>query len=259
MNESFFSTSLAAHPEIVALGVIILGFIVARLASAGVGHGLNALDKRTARITTSDASMFSPRLIAFVRAIVFWVILIFSVALALQLLGLGGLSAILGVVIEFIPQALVGFFIVVAGHLLGLVAKNLVTQLDPNLTADSFVPRLLYGIFVVVAVVMGLQQVNVDITFVTRLILILVAVTGGGLVIAFALGARQHVANLMAHRELGRLNVGERIRIDDTEGRIVEIHGTGVDIATDDGIATIPAARFAETRVLRIRGGEEDG
>ena len=259
MNESFFTDGLAAHSELVALAVLILGFVAARLAGIGVGFGLNVLDKRTARIATSDSSVFSPRLIGFVKAFVFWLVLIFSIALALQLLGVGGISAMLDVIIQFIPQALVGFVIVVSGHLLGLLVRNLVTQINDDLTTDSLGPRLLHGTFVVVALVMGLQQVNVDITFVTHLILILVAIAGGGLILAFALGARRHVANLMAHKELGRLSIGERIRIDDTEGMIVEVHGTGVDIATDEGIATIPAARFAEAIVLRMRGDKDDG
>ena len=70
--------------------------------------------------------------------------------------------------------------------------------------------------------------------------------------LAFALGARRHVANLLAHRELARINVGERIRIDDVEGVVVEIHDTAVDVTTKHGVATVPAARFAESTVLRL-------
>ncbi|NNF16405.1 MAG: mechanosensitive ion channel, partial [Gammaproteobacteria bacterium] len=103
-----------------------------------------------------------------------------------------------------------------------------------------------------VAIVMALQHVGIDITFVTRLLLILVAVVGGGLMLAFAIGARCHVANLLAHRELSRIAVGEYIRIDEVQGKVVEIHNTAVDIATAEGIATIPAARFAEVNVLRL-------
>ena len=77
--------------------------------------------------------------------------------------------------------------------------------------------------------------------------------------LAFALGATRHVANLLAHRELSRISVGERIRVDELEGTVVEIHSTAVDIATKDGIATIPAARFAETSVLRLREDRGDG
>jgi hypothetical protein len=62
----------------------------------------------------------------------------------------------------------------------------------------------------------------------------------------------------VAHRELERFTVGERIRIDGEEGRIVEIHRTGIDIATSEGIASIPAARFASKSVLRLGDKQED-
>ena len=58
------------------------------------------------------------------------------------------------------------------------------------------------------------------------------------------------------NRELERLTPGERIRIDDEEGTVIEIHTTGVDIATAEGVVTIPAARFAELKLLRPH---EDG
>ena len=79
----------------------------------------------------------------------------------------------------------------------------------------SAAPRLLYLAIMAVAVVMGLQHVNVDITFVTQLVLILVGMVSAGLTLAFSLGARRHVANLLARRELSRLAVGDRVKIGD--------------------------------------------
>ena len=57
----------------------------------------------------------------------------------------------------------------------------------------------------------------------------------------------RHVANLLARRELSRLAIGERIRVDGVEGDIVDIYNTGLDIATEDGITSIPAARARST------------
>lgn len=260
MEETFLSRNLAAHPELVAIGVLVLGFFVARLASLALGNALGALDRRMARLTTTESSAFSPRMIALSRAFVFWLVLILAVMLAVRRLDGGGAS--LGLndnAIAFIPNALIAFAIVVAGHLLGLLASNLLIKLNEDLPAESFGPRLLHGAIVVVAIVMGLKHIGVDITFVTRLLLILVAVVGGGLMLAFALGAKRHVANLLAHREVGRLAIGQRIRVDGVEGSIVEIHSTGVDVATKEGIASIPAARFAELCVLRLREDEHGG
>lgn len=250
---------LVVRDELLALVILVIGVILARLASMATGALLDYLDRRSARLSTTEDSLISPKLIRVVRAVLFWLIVVIAISYALQVLGVGGLSEMLSNVLVFVPQLMVGFTIIVAGHIVGLLASHVVSNLSEELTISSFAPRLAYYIIVVVAVVMGLQHIQVDITFVTLLLSIAFAVTGAGLMLAFALGARQHVANLIARRELSRLVVGERIRIDGIEGEIVEIHSTGVDIATEDGVASVPAARFAQTSVLKLSETDQDG
>jgi len=87
---------------------------------------------------------------------------------------------------------------------------------------------------------------------VTQLALIVLAALLGALSLAFALGARQHVANLMAQSELSRYATGDRLRIDGDEGIIVEIYRTGLTLTTDEGIVSIPASRLANGRVVQV-------
>ncbi|NNE61320.1 MAG: hypothetical protein HKN35_10520, partial [Woeseia sp.] len=142
MDTSVVSESIAAHPEIFAIALLVLGFIVARLASFAVGHALASLDRRMARVTTSDTSILSPRLITLTRAFVFWLVLILAVALAARVLGVGGDTESLNdQFIRFLPQALVAFAIVVTAHLAGLLAANILVQLNDNIAADSLGPR----------------------------------------------------------------------------------------------------------------------
>lgn len=252
MTDPATVADVSAYSEILALAVFVAGIVAARLASVAVGWALNALDSRMARLSTSETGAISPRLIKLSRAIVFWLVLILAVAMSLRLLGIGGISRLLAGLIDFIPQLLIALAIIVAGHLLGLLASGLLTQLYDDIPADSLGPKLLHGMFVAVAVVMGLQQIDINITFITQLLLILIAVVSAGLMLAFALGAQRHVANLLAHRELDRLSIGERIRVDEVEGTIVEIHTTGVDVSTDEGVVSVPSARFAVTHVVRL-------
>lgn len=247
---------LLSRDEVAAIAILILGAIVARLASTAVGWLLGWLERRTARLATSDKVIITPSLVRVTRAVVFWLVLILAVSYALRLLDVGSISTLLLTVSDFIPQLMVGFAIVVAGHVLGLVASHLVAELGAGLSAESLGPRLMHGAIVVVAVVIGLKHVGVDISFITQLILVAFAVTGSGLMLAFALGARQHVANLLARRGLSHLAVGDRIRVDDIEGELVALHGTRIDVATDDGIVSIPAARLAETPVAVLSGRE---
>lgn len=248
---------LAARNELIAIAIIVAGVIVARLASIATAAVLGFLDRRAAQITTTEQGLITPQLIRVTRAIVFWLIVILAVSYALRVIGVGGVSTMLSTVIGFVPQLLVAFTIVVAGHVVGLVASHIVAELSDDVTTSSIGPRLLHGSILVIAIVMGLQHVDVDISFVTQLILMLVAIVGGGLMLAFALGARRHVANLLARRELSRLFIGDRIRVGDIEGEVVDIHATGVDVATDDGIASVPAALLAESAFVRKAGSEE--
>ena len=247
-----------ARDEVIAIAILILGVIAARLASIAAGAMLGLLDRRAAQLATTEDALVSPKLIRVIRAVLFWLIVVLAISYALAVLGVGGLSTMLVNFMDFVPQILVGFTIVVAGHVIGLLASHVASNLDSDTSTSSLAPRLVYGTIVVVAVVMGLQHVNVDISFVTQLLLIGVAVAGSGLMLAFGLGARQHVANLLARRELSRLAVTDRIRIDGVEGDIVDIHATGVDIATAEGVVSVPAARFADTSVLRFKKVSKD-
>ena len=259
MDESAAALSFAGRSELIALAILIGGLVIARLASVLVGRGLGTLDRRAARYAVSETTVLSPKVIRVTRAFFFWLILVLAVALSLRVLGIGGLSVGLTGLIDFAPRALVAFSIVVVGHLLGLTASHLIAQLDDDITTASVGPRLAHGFILAVAIVMGLQHVSVDISFVTRLLLILVGTVSAGLMLAFALGARQYVANLLARRELSRLAIGQRIRVDGIEGSIVDIYSTGLDIVTDEGIASVPAARLAEIGVLRTTATEDDG
>jgi hypothetical protein len=259
MNDSSIATTLASHSELVALGILIAGVIVARLASLGVGSVLNALDRRAALFATTETSVLSPRVISITRIFFFWLILIFAISLSLSVLGISGISAALESIIEFAPKALIAFSIVVVGHLLGLVASHLISELDSEATTASVGPRMAHGSIVVIATILAVQNIGVDITFIRRLILILVGSVSAGFMLAFALGARQYVGNLLASRQMSRLLVGQRIRVGEVEGEIIEIYDTGLDIATEEGIASVPAARLVNEGLLRIAEKDDNG
>lgn len=252
MDETSTPLSFASRPEIVALITLIGGIILARVASLGVGALLRAIDRQSVKLTTTEDSLIPPGLIRVSRVFVFWLLVAGSVLVALRVMGIGGLPELLNAVLGFMPKLFIAFSIIVAGHLLGLFLAQMLSRLSDSWSAKSAVPRLLYIAVMAVAVVMGLQHVNVDITFVTQLVLILVGTISAGLMLAFSLGARRHVANLLARRELSRLAVGDRVKVGDVEGNIVDIHSTAVDLATEEGIASVPAARLAEEGFIRI-------
>lgn len=257
MNRSTLAEIYAAHPEIAAVLILVLGFFFARLARSLVGHLLAALDRHTARYATRETGIVSPEFIGFTKGLTFWVIFLLALVSALHLLGIDGLSSATSALFALIPKLLIGFAIIGAGHLLGLLLRSLTARLADTIDTDSLGPRLVHGTVLMIAVVLGLQHLGIDITFITQLVLVLLVVVLGGLALAFALGARRHTANLIASTELQRYGTGDRLQIGAYRGTVVSIHRTGLELATEEGVVAIPASRFAEEPVLRLTG--EDG
>jgi hypothetical protein len=255
MEPTTITGGIAQYPEIAALLVLIVGVFAARILRNLVGYILESADRRLARYATTEGSLVSANLVKAGKLTTFWLVISLSVLVALRLLGVHELSIVLEAAIGFVPKLMIGLAIIGAGHLLGLSSRTLVARMATGVTADAIGPRMLHASILVIAVVMGLQQMGIDIRFITDLVLVLVTVVLGGMALAFALGARQHVANIIAQVELRRYVVGEKIRIGSIEGTIVEIHSTGINLSVPEGVVAIPAARFTRLAVTRLGDG----
>jgi hypothetical protein len=209
------------------------------------------LDQRIARYSTSGSYVVSPTRVGLLRAGVFWLTLVISIIFALRLLGVGGFATALDQVLAFVPSLLVGLAIIGVGHLLGIIVRDLVGRVGGGSGTD-LAPRISYVAVLIVAVIMSLQEMGIDTSFLTQLMLVFLVVSLGGLTLAFALGAREYVANLIARAELERYSVGDLLKVGEYQGTVVAIRSTGVDLATDLGIVSIPASRFARQAVVQL-------
>lgn len=241
-----------SYPELIAVAVLVLAFLLGKLADSAVRRILLLADRIVARYGTRQQRLFSP---AFQRALglfTYGTVLVVGVMIAVRLLDIDVLSGWLDGALGYVPRVVVGLFIIGMGNVVGALLRNISAGMLTDGNANAAGPRLVHAGVVVVAVITGLEQLGLDVSFVTDLALILLAALVGGLSLAFALGARDYVANLMAQPELTRYATGERLRIDGDEGVVVEIHRTGLTLATDEGLVTIPGARLAAGRVVRI-------
>lgn len=250
---------IADYPEITAVAVLVLGFLLGKLAELAIRHVLTMADRLVARYGTRQQSLFSPLFQRLFGLLTYGTVLVFSVIVAIRLLDIEQLSSWLDTTLVYVPRLVVGLFIIGIGNVLGALLRNITAGLVGDGDVNAIGPRLIHAGVVTVAVITGLEQLGVNISFVTQLALVVLAAVLGGLSLAFALGARQYVANLMAQPELARYATGERLRIDEDEGVIVEIHGTGLVLATEAGLVAIPAARLAAGRVVRITSETIEG
>ncbi len=238
-------TWLDASSDWVGLAILFSGVAIAFAARATIAR----LMDRHAR----DSVAFA-RIISALAPLTFWAILAAAVWLSLRVLGVGTATGLIDEALVHLPGLILAVLAISAGHLVGAGLREFVRHRAATL---RFPARGAYWLAAGPAIIVAAQQMGIDVSFIAELALLAFGIASAALGLAFALGARQHVANLIARRELDSYCKGDRLRIDETEGTVVELRRTGVVLATADGLVTLPAARFAEVPVVRLAEASE--
>lgn len=247
-----------------AIAIMFIGWIVARILRTILlrsGHMLNDAVGRFGRSVTPARVRVSHRLVALAAKLGFWIVILVSAAVAAQVTGLDAFSAWLDRILDYLPTLVAGLLIAFAGYLLStLVREAVATTLGSVHSIDSELAGFAAQSAVfLTALVIGLDQIGIDVTF---LIILAAVLLGGallGLALAFGFGAREFVSNLIAARQLrNTIAVGDRARIADVEGRILEIDSTTVVLLDDKERILVPAARFQSSVSRIVSGGSNE-
>ena len=243
---------IQAYPELAAVLVLVTGVVLGKLAEILARRVMSLGDRFASRYGSREHQLVSPLFQQVFSLIVFATVLVLAAIAAVRVLDIPQLSTWLDGVLAYGPRFILGLFIIGLGTVVGALLRNLTAGVLADGDSNAVLPRLVHVGVIAVAVITGLQQLGIDISFITQLALIVLAALLGGLSLAFGIGARQYVANLMAQAELARYSNGERLRIDEDEGEVVEIYRTGLTLSTTEGLVSIPAARLAKGRVIRL-------
>jgi small-conductance mechanosensitive channel len=242
-----------------ALLLILGGWIFGRLLRALTVRLIQLLDKAIRRLTTRYGDR--PGILAasadVLGSIVFWVVILFFLTAATQVLGLNAFLGWLNRVVAYLPTLLTGGLIMLAGFLLSALVRDVVTTTAP--VGDN--QRLLLGrvsqlVILVTAVVIGADQIGIKVTFLVIMVTVLASALLGGLALALSLGARTYVSNLIgAHYLSQQFRAGQTVRVGAYEGRILEFTATSMVLETADGRVYLPAKIHHDEPIVLLMGG----
>jgi len=251
----------------------VLGAFLLLLVGWIVAHALRAISVRLAllgeralaRISSGRGSLASRLPSASAKifgSVVFWVVVLFFLTAATQVLGLNTFTTWLSRVVDYLPTVFVGALIIIAGFLVSKLARE-VTEAAAASASDrqrALIGRVVQAGILVTAILVGAEQIGIKVTF----LVILAAAVGislvGAVALALSLGAREYVANLIgAHYLRQRYSIGQLVRVAGHEGRILEQTETAVILETAEGRASIPAKVFNEQTIVLVVGGKRDG
>ncbi len=254
------ATQIAAFlPRLLlALLIMVSGWLVAKLvrvASVRLLLGLDGLWQRL--IARKGLERLQPRHppARIIGEVLFWIVVLLFMAGAAGMLGLGTFVTWLSAVATYIPILLTGLLIILAGIIISAMTRDLVATAAERtgIGNSELLGRIVQVTILVTATAIGVEQIGIDTTFLSVIIGIGLATTLGGVALAFGLGARDYMSNVIAGHQLRRLyQTGDRLRLRDYEGTIIELTPTRVVLSTEHGRVIIPAALF-EAEVTEVR------
>lgn len=237
-----------------ALLLLLVGWLLARLLRLATRRGMALLDSLIARSTARTRWRIG-RSGALAGNIVYWIVLLFFLAAATQALGLQTFTDWLARVLEHLPAIGAGLLIILAGYLLSGVVAEVVQAAAGALPAAQrdALARVAQGATLVVALLVGADQIGLKVTWIAIFAALLLAAVFGGVAIAFSLGARGYVANLIgAHHLRQAFQPGQRVRVDGHEGHIVDISATSLVLETPDGRVVLPGRLYNEQAIVLL-------
>jgi hypothetical protein len=239
---------------LIALALLVFGWLVAWVLRLIVERIVDRVGRLLPSATTASPRE-QKRVRLLVGRVVFWTVMLGFLMTATELLGLPLVTTWVTGIAAWLPRLLVAIVVLVGGVLLGRLVRRAVAQgahgagVSYSARLGALAQMLVVGATVLVAA----EQLGVRVSFVTSALMIVLAALLGGAALAFGLGSRLVVENILSGHYVRQLYaVGNVIRIDGIEGRVLRLTPTAVVLQTDDGEVVVPAQEFTRIRSMRV-------
>lgn len=244
-------------PNIVlSVFVLILGYLIGRVLKFLVSRFIAYLHRLlTQRFSGSIRYINLERSADFIGKIFFWFVLICTFVLISDILGFHLITTWLESILQYSPNLLAAILIVVIAVIGGRTVGDILSSLGDKagLNYGKTLGRVAQYLILVTAIIIAIDQIGIEVAILINIINIGLAALLFGSALAFGLGARTAVSNILSTFYVRKMfKVGDKIKIDDIEGRITKIDDNSVVIDTQAGQAIIPSKLFSESKSFLI-------
>lgn len=241
-----------------ALLILLLGWLVAKLLARvvlGVLRGIK-FDQLADRVGAGDLlrrANISLTPAALISRFLYWVLLLFVIITAADVMGWAAVSQEISKLISYLPQLLAALVFFVIGFYIAGFVRDLVRGAARTLgiSAGRVISAVIYYLLLLVITLTALDQAGVDTTILTSNFLLIVGAVLLSAAISYGFASRDVLTNILASFFNRRtVKVGQRIEWNGQRGRVIEIGVLSVILQLDDrDKLIIPASRLVNDPV----------
>ena len=244
---------------ILGLFILLIGYIFARIVQSIVTRTIGYLNRNINNILKSQllqVNLDSSK--TYIGKTIYWIIIIIFITLFTEILGLPVITLWLKALSDYLPNILAGLIIIFSGIIFGRLVSDLVKSaaLKAGISNGKALSNFTRYVIMVIAIIIAIDQIGFDITFLTHIIYILLATLLIGAALAFGIGAKTSVSNILAAYYVKRsFKEGDIIRIGKHEGKIIKLTSISILLKTELGEVIIPAKEFHEKQSIILDKG----
>ncbi len=251
--------TVALVPNLVgAVLIVLVGWGIARLLRALIlrlGSGLDRLFDFAKRRAGQPSVELRWPLSKIVAHSVYWLVIVFFLTAAAQLLGLPGVTEAFRELLFYLPVLLLTAAVLLVVYLFSGLVGDLTesSARRAGLVNATGLGRLVRVMIVMVAVIMAVGHLGIDNTLLVYMVTVFATMTLGGAALALGIGSAAEVQNIIASRRARKYyKTGQRIRIGDIEGEILEIAREAIIIDAKEGRTRVPARALSERSTVLL-------
>jgi len=252
---------LAFLPKFIfALIVFLIGYLIGRL--------VQYLSKRFIRgtnrfITNKKVSKHLQQRhldqsAVFISKALYWIILVLFITISSEIMGIPVATAWLSGIVQYLPNILAAIIIVFVGIIGGKIVGDIILSatIRSGVSYGNVLSKMVQYSILLITILVAIEQIGIDIALVTIIIDIILAALLFGAALSFGLGAKTSVSNIIASYYVhNSYRAGDKIRINNVEGTIIQITSTAVILETPEGQITIPSKEFSEQTSMLLKKG----
>lgn len=253
-------------PKLVgALLLLLVGWLLARLLRSIGTNVVMTLERVLSQssIARTGTSVRLPLISArMLGSILFWLVLLFFVTAATEVMGLDIFTAWLAQLVGYLPTVAAGGLIIIVGVLASRMARQLVeaAPVGEVRAQRELLGRMVQAVILITAILVGADQIGIRVTFLVVMAAVIVAALVGAAALAVSLAARSYVANLIGSHYLRQTySIGQQVRVDGHEGKILDMSATSLVLETRDGRVSLPAKLFNDSAIVLLVDRPDEG
>lgn len=237
-------------PDLLMLLLLFtLGLVVAFFISKVVFNVIDGLDKLFQKVikgNKAESEKIKKSYAKIISSFIFWLIALFFINVSVNLVGWTMFNKWFDGLVNHLPNLFAGLLIILLGVLFANLAKSALVA-TTKIKSASLLASITQFVVLFTAFAIGIEQIGINIAFLTSTITMILGVFLAGGVLAFGLGAKTLISNIIASQYVSKIcNIGDHLTMGDVDGKIIEITQTKIILEAKEGRLIIPAKYFNE-------------